>query len=161
MAPVRFDISNLASVLPPGGLTFVQGCSGESALLAKAVATAGDALGAMTFTGVFVPGLNRTPYIANPACRVRTFFMTPELRAAGDSVDFLPFCYADILTHLRMERIDAALFTVSPPIKTAIAASGRSSTFLPSCGRRFPCGSRISTRLCPARTATQASLSPN
>jgi acyl-CoA hydrolase len=138
MASVRFDISNLASVLPPGGLTFVQGCSGESALLAKGVAAAGDALGAMTFTGVFVPGLNRTTYLANPVCRVRTFFMTPELRAAGDSVDFLPFCYADILAHLRMERIDAALFTVSPPDQDGNCSFGPVVDFLAELWPKIP-----------------------
>ena len=50
---------DLAAVLPPGGMTLVSSCSAESALLAAEVAGAGDALGAMDFSGVFVPGLNR------------------------------------------------------------------------------------------------------
>jgi hypothetical protein len=37
----------------------------------------------MTFTGVFVPGLNKRSYLANPKCRVETFFLTPELKAVG------------------------------------------------------------------------------
>src|SRR3546814_1485738 len=71
---------------------------------------AGDALGAMTFTGIFVGGLNRQTYFANAACRVETFFMTPELSKQDDRVLFLPLCYADILGHLRRTKIDAALF---------------------------------------------------
>src|SRR3546814_3623473 len=55
-----------------------------------AVMIAGDALGAMTFTGIFVGGLNRQTYFANAACRVETFFMTPELSKQDDSVLFLP-----------------------------------------------------------------------
>src|SRR3546814_20844419 len=76
---------------------------------------AGDALGAMTFTGIFVGGLNRQTYFANAACRVETFFMTPELSKQDDRVLFLPLCYADILGHLRRTKIDAALFSVAPP----------------------------------------------
>ena len=45
------------------------------------VLRAGEALGAMTFTGIFVPKLNTRTYLANPRCRVETFFMTPELKA--------------------------------------------------------------------------------
>jgi acyl-CoA hydrolase len=115
MAPTRFDPADLASVLPPRGRTLVLGCSGESLILADAVMTAGNALGAMTFTGVFVPGINHHTYLANPHCRVETFFMTPELKAAGAAVEFLPLCYGDILARLRTIQIDAALFMATPP----------------------------------------------
>lgn len=115
MAPVRLRPGELAKVLPPGGLTYVQGCSGESSFLNAEVMAAGAALGAMTFTGIFVPGLNRATYLANDACRIATFFLTPELRAAGDRVDFLPLCYTDILSHLRRGIVTAALFPVTPP----------------------------------------------
>ena len=87
MAPRRLDPHDLASALPPGGRTLVAGCSGESLLLAEAVMRAGERLGAMTFTGIFVPGLNTRTYLANPDCRVETFFLTPELKAAGDAVE--------------------------------------------------------------------------
>ena len=138
MAPVRLDISDLSSVLPPGGLTFVQGCSGESALLAKGVAAAGDALGPMTFTGIFVPGLNKFTYLVNSECRVRTFFMTPELREAGDRVEFLPFCYADILTYFRHTRIDAALFSVAPPDQDGHCSFGPVVDFLAELWPKIP-----------------------
>src|SRR3546814_13678968 len=90
MTPQRFISNELGAILPPGGRTWIQGCSGESRLLAEAVMIAGDALGAMTFTGIFVGGLNRQTYFANAACRVETFFMTPELSKQDDSVLFLP-----------------------------------------------------------------------
>lgn len=130
MPPIRIKGEDLASVLPPGGVTFVQGCSGHSALLADAVMAAGAAFGAMTFTGIFVPGLNRATWLANPDCRVRTYFMTPELKAAGDAVDFRPLCYQDILTDLRTSHIDAALFTVSPPDEKGICSFGPVVDFL-------------------------------
>jgi acyl-CoA hydrolase len=93
----------------------VVACSGESLILADAVMGAGEALGAMAFTGIFVPGLNTRTYLANPRCRVETFFITPELKAAGEAVTFLPLCYSDILARLRTIRIDAALFMATPP----------------------------------------------
>ena len=62
MAPRRLDPDEVASALPRGGRTLVAGCSGESLRLAEAVMRAGDALGAMTFTGIFVPGLNTRTY---------------------------------------------------------------------------------------------------
>src|SRR5258708_33615192 len=101
MTPARLDPADLASELPAGGRTLVLACSGESLLLADAVMRAGDALGAMTFTGIFVPGLNNHTYLANPQCRVETFFITPELKAAREAVSFFPLCYGDILTRLR------------------------------------------------------------
>jgi acyl-CoA hydrolase len=114
MAPRRFDPADLASALPPGGRTLVVAASGESLVLADAVMRAGEALGAMTFTGIFVPGLNTRTYLANPKCRVETFFLTPELKTAGQATTFLPLCYSQILDRLRAIPIDAALFMTTP-----------------------------------------------
>lgn len=138
MPPVRITADELATVLPPGGLTYVQGCSGHSDLLHEAVMKAGDAVGAMTFTGIFVPGLNRATWLANPDCRVSTVFMTPELKAAGEAVEFLPFGYADILDHLRSSRIDAALFMVSPPDENGLCSFGPVVDFLAELWPQIP-----------------------
>jgi acyl-CoA hydrolase len=135
---VEFDPANLAQVLSPGGITFVQGCSGQSELLSDAVKRAGNALGAMTFIGIFVPGLNRATWLANPACRARSFFMTPELKQARDAVEFLPLCYADILAHLRRAPIDAALFMVAPPDANGLCSFGPVVDFLAELWPRIP-----------------------
>lgn len=130
MTPRRLDPGDLAAALPPGGRTLVAGCSGESLILADAVARAGEALGAMTFTGVFVPGLNTRTYLANPRCRVETFFLTAELKGAGAAVEFLPLCYADVLARLRAIPIDAALFMATPPDREGICGFGPIVDFL-------------------------------
>ena len=127
---MRITAESLCDVLPPGGLTFVQGCSGHSDFLEAAAMQAGATLGPMTFTGVFVPGLNRATWLANPACRVETFFMTPELRAAGGGVTLLPFCYADVLAHLRHASMTAALFMVAPPDAHGMCSFGPVADFL-------------------------------
>ena len=136
--PKQLDLASLASVLPPSGTTYVQGCSGESLLLAESVRVAGSALGGMTFTGIFVPGLNRYDYLANPACRVRSFFMTPELKKVGAAVDFLPLCYADILANLKMTPIDAALVMLSPPDADGLCSFGPIVDFLPDLWPKIP-----------------------
>ena len=131
MAPRRLDPHNIASALPPGGRTLVAGCSGESLLLADAVKHAGDALGAMTFTGIFVPGLNTRTYLANPEMPSGDLFPDAGAEGGGSAVKFLPLCYADILSRLRSVPIDAALFMTTPP-------DARRQLQLRS-GRRFPC----------------------
>ncbi|QQO12491.1 hypothetical protein JJB99_23835 [Bradyrhizobium diazoefficiens] len=138
MAPRYIDSASLASVLPPAGRTLVAACSGESLLLADAVMRAGEALGAMTFTGIFVPNLNTRTYLANPRCRVETFFMTPELKAAGAAVSFFPLCYGDILTRLRTIQIDAALFMVAPPDENGLCSFGPIADFLVDVWPRIP-----------------------
>ncbi len=99
---------------------------------------ASDALGAMTFTGIFVPGLNKHTYLANPHCRVETFFLTPELKAAGDAVTFLPLCYGDILARLRKIPIDAALFMATPPNSQGICGFGPIVDFLADLWPKIP-----------------------
>ena len=159
MAPRRLGPHDLASALPPGGRTLVAGCSGESLLLAEAVMRAGERLGAMTFTGIFVPGLNTRTYLANPNCRVETFFLTPELKAAGDAVAFLP------LVLWRHSRPAADPSRSMPrcswrrrPTRTALAASGRSSIFSLTSGRKSRSASRISILVCRTRRRLRAGI---
>jgi acyl-CoA hydrolase len=116
MAPVPFDPANIADWLPVGGRVLVTGASGESVLLAEAVMAAGEAIGATTFTGIFVPGLNRHSYLASAAARVETFFVTPPLkRDLGGRVEQLPLCYSDIRRRLRAVQIDALICMLTPP----------------------------------------------
>ncbi|HEX3675872.1 MAG TPA: acetyl-CoA hydrolase/transferase C-terminal domain-containing protein [Sphingomicrobium sp.] len=138
MAPQRIDRAELAGVLPPGGLTLVSSCSAESAVLADAVEHAGAALGAMTFSGIFVPGLNRRTWLGGPDCSVLTFFMTPELRAAGDKVEFLPLCYQDIRAELRRRKPAAALFMCAPPDASGNCSFGTEVAFIADLWREIP-----------------------
>jgi acyl-CoA hydrolase len=138
MSPSRLDPDDIVSVLPAGRRVLVSGCSGESLILADAVARAGSRLGAMTFTGIFVPSLNTRSWLANPSCRVETFFMTPELKAAGVATKFLPFCYGDILGWLRSAPIDAALLMASPPDAEGNCSFGPIVDFLAELWPRIP-----------------------
>lgn len=138
MAPRRLDPDDIASLLPAKGRVLVSSCSAESLVLGDAIRRAGNALGAMTFTGIFVPGLNTRSWLANPACRVETFFMTPELKAAGAATIFLPFCYGDILHWLRTIPIDAALFMATPPDGEGLCSFGPVVDFLAELWPKIP-----------------------
>jgi acyl-CoA hydrolase len=130
MAPVPFDPADIADFLPAGGRVLVTGASGESLLFAEAVMAAGEAIGPMTFTGIFVPGLNRHSYLASSAARVETFFVTPPLKKdLGGRVEQLPLCYSDIRRRLRDIRIDALLCMVTPPDEEGLCSFGPAVDF--------------------------------
>lgn len=129
---------DLPGVLPPGGLTLVSSSPAESDLLVAEVAAAGSALGAMTFSGVFVPGLNKAVWSAGPQSRVLTFFQTPELRREGARSDFVPLCYQDILRLYRRERPAAALFMCSPPDDEGHCSFGAETGFIAALWREIP-----------------------
>lgn len=115
MTPRLLRSGELASVLPAGGLTLLSSCSAESDLFDREIGLAGEALGAIDLSGIFVPGLNRRTWQAGPASRVTSFFLTPELRAHPDRLRFLPLCYQDIMAFYRREKPVAALFMCAPP----------------------------------------------
>ncbi|MCC6828392.1 MAG: hypothetical protein IT550_09210 [Novosphingobium sp.] len=131
MAPQRIKADELASVLPPGGLTLVSSCSAESDLLASMVAEAGNALADMRFSGIFVPGLNRHVWAGSRTSRVLTFFQTPQLREAADRVDFLPLCYGQITALYAAQAPQAALFMCSPPDENGMCSFGTETAFVP------------------------------
>jgi acyl-CoA hydrolase len=92
----------------------------------------------MTFSGIFVPGLNRQTWLANPECRVLTFFMTAELQAVSEQVEFLPFCYQDILSELRRRKPAATLFMCSPPDESGYCSFGTEVAFVAELWRDIP-----------------------
>jgi acyl-CoA hydrolase len=137
--PQRFDPADIAKLLPKGGRVLVAGASGESLLLAEAVMAAGAALGPMIFTGAIIPGSNHNTYLANPECRLETFFITSQIKAAPvDQVDFFPLCYNDILERLSTIQIDAALFMVTPPDEEGHCSFGPAVDFIAELWPRIP-----------------------
>jgi acyl-CoA hydrolase len=131
MMPQAISPDQLVTILPKGGRVLIQGTTGESLVFAEAVAAAGDALGAMIFTGIFIPGTNRHTYLANTDCRLETFFYTPEIKAApATQVEFIPRCYNDIRQWLSTIKIDAALFMCAPPDEQGNCSFGPAVDFL-------------------------------
>lgn len=138
MKPRLLRPGDLASALPPGGMTLVSSCSAESDLLADEVTRAGPALGDMDFTGIFVPGLNRGTWNGGPASRVTTFFQTPDLARQAARTRFLPLCYDDILHFYRRERPAAALIMCAPPDADGFCSFGTEVAFPAALWRDIP-----------------------
>ncbi|GGY89922.1 acetyl-CoA hydrolase/transferase family protein [Novosphingobium colocasiae] len=131
MAPRALKVDELASVLPPGGLTLVSASPAESDLLVEMVAQAGDALGDMTFSGIFVPGLNKPTYSGGSQTRVLSFFQTPQLRAEAHRVDFVPVHYAAGQALYRSLKPRAVLAMVSPPDENGMCSFGAETAWIP------------------------------
>lgn len=138
MTAKRLRPGELASVLPAGGLTLVSSCSAESDLLLTEVESAGDKLGDMTLSGIFVPRLNSAVWRAGSRSKVLTFFQTPELRAEGRRSSFVPLCYQDILKLYRRRAPDAALFMCSPPDEHGHCSFGVETAFIAALWREIP-----------------------
>ncbi len=136
--PRRLRPGELASALPAGGLTLVSSCSAESDLLVAEVASAGDALGAMDFSGVFVPGLNRATWMAGEKSTVTSLFKTPDLTGEGERARFLPLCYQDALAWFRRQKPQAALFMCSPPDAQGNCSFGTEVAFVAALWRDIP-----------------------
>lgn len=127
-----------AEALAPGGLALVSSSSAESDLLAAEVALAGPALGDMTFSGIFVPGLNKGTWDAGPDSHVLTFFQTPELKREAARSTFLPLCYQDILALYRRRAPRSALFMCSPPDAEGLCSFGAETAFIAALWREIP-----------------------
>lgn len=138
MTPRHLRPGDLATVLPPGGLTLVSSSPAESDLLVAEVAAAGSALGGMTFSGIFVPGLNKTTWNAGPQSQVLTFFQTPELKREGQRSRFLPLCYQDVLRYYRRNAPSAALLMCSPPDGNGNCSFGAETSFIAALWREIP-----------------------
>src|SRR3546814_18656757 len=91
---------------------------------------AGEALGPMTFTGIFIPGVNNHDYLANADCRVETYFVTPPLKPElGLRVTFLLLCNNYIRTRHQGLRFHASLCSVYPPADHRLCSLAQPAAF--------------------------------
>ena len=133
--PDRIQPAELGRYLPESGLCWITGCSGESVAFREGLS--GLSRPGLTFTGIFVPGLNRPAYLLDTGGRVTTFFMLPEF-AASDRVDFLPLSYRDIRAWFGRNTPQAALVMVSPPGTDGRCSFGPVTDFIADMWERIP-----------------------
>jgi len=110
--PQTISPSDIGRFLPDGALCWISACSAESQIFREGLA--GLSRPDLTFTSIFVAGLNRPSYLLDTGARVTTFFMLPEF-ADSDRVDFLPLSYRDIRAWLSANPPQAALVMCTPP----------------------------------------------
>jgi len=133
--PPRIQPAELGRYLPESGLCWITGCSGESAAFREGLS--GLSRPGLTFTGIFVPGLNKPAYLLDTGGRVTTFFMLPEF-ARSDRVDFLPLSYRDIRAWFERNTPQSALVTVAPPGADGRCSFGAVADFIADLWERIP-----------------------
>ncbi|MCO5161315.1 MAG: 4-hydroxybutyrate CoA-transferase [Mesorhizobium sp.] len=133
--PVTISPADVASYLPQGALCWISACSAESAVFREGLS--GLSRPDLTFTSIFVPGLNRPGYLLDTGARITTFFMLPEF-AGSDRVDFLPLSYRDIRAWLAANPPQAALVMVSPPGADGRCSFGPVTDFIADLWERVP-----------------------
>ncbi|MEC7763516.1 MAG: acetyl-CoA hydrolase/transferase C-terminal domain-containing protein [Pseudomonadota bacterium] len=150
MAPDRITADEIAGRLPRQGRVWISGCSTDGPVLKSAWAR--QSLPGLTFTGIFVPGLNDLEPVLNTAARLETFFMTPEMAKAPNRIDFLPLCYRDIGQHLRAAPPDAAVVMLAPPDENGLCSFGPVTDFIADIWQDIP---TIIAHINPALPATR------
>lgn len=147
--PPRIQPAELGSYLPESGLCWITGCSGESAAFREGLS--GLSRPGLTFTGIFVPGLNRPGYLLDTGGRVTTFFMLPEF-SHSDRVDFLPLSYRDIRAWFGRNTPDCALVSCAPPGADGRCSFGAVTDFIADLWERIP---TLIAHVNPAMPATR------
>ena len=133
--PATIAPAGIGAHLPQGALCWISACSAESAIFREGLA--GISRPDLTFTGIFVPGLNRPGHLLDTGGRVTTFFMLPDL-AASERVEFLPLCYRDIRAYLAANPPQAALVMVAPPDAEGRCSFGPVTDFIADLWQRIP-----------------------
>lgn len=98
--------------LPARARVYVAGCSGEPRLLAGAIREDPSIGEGITFLGVWIPGVNRTPWPdLVPGGTGETIFLSPELRPSfiAGRAAFRPLSYSAAVRWLRETAIDGAV----------------------------------------------------
>lgn len=133
--PIKIAPADLGKYLPQGALCWISACSAESTVFREGLT--GLSRPDLSFTSIFVPGLNKPAYLLDAGARVTTFFMLPEF-VGSDRVDFLPLSYRDIRAWLAAHPPQAALVMVSPPGPDGRCSFGPVTDFIADLWERIP-----------------------
>jgi acyl-CoA hydrolase len=137
--PQRISAQEWPALLCPDERVFMPGCSGESPLLLEALAARPDCARDVTFTGMFIPGINRFDYAAlTLTTRLRSYFANPDWRTGFDAgrIDLVPLSYWQAFHDLAGQRIDTAVLHVTPPNAQGQCSMGVAADFAPAVMQR-------------------------
>lgn len=133
--PRRIAPAEIGDFLPRGALCWISGCSAESRQFREGLS--GLSRGDLTFTSIWVGGLNDTTCLLQTGARITTFFMLPEF-LRNDRVEFLPLSYRGIRLWLADNPPQAALVMCSPPDATGRCSFGPVTDFIADIWERIP-----------------------
>jgi acyl-CoA hydrolase len=133
--PATIPAQSWPDLLRPGMTVYAPGCAGESIVLLQALAAKPARAAGVTFTGVWIPGVNRFDFAGlHPEARSRLFFLAPEFRESftAGRADYLPIPYTAIFPLLTRTAIDIALLQVAPPDENGNCSLGIAADFTPA-----------------------------
>lgn len=126
----------LPDLLAPGKTVYLPGMGGQSALAVEALRARPEAAAGVTFTGVWLPGINRVDYAGLDAtATAEAFFFNRDLAAsfAAGRVRLRPLSYFATYRYLRdVSRIDLAVLQVSSPDAAGRVSLGIGNDFTPA-----------------------------
>lgn len=127
------EARDFALMLRPGMRVFLHGMANESLAVREALKQRPDAARGVTFSGVFLPGMNDFDYGAlHEEARSEGFFLSAAFRKGFEAGRFthLPLSYRGIGDWLAAtEPFDLALFQVAPPDAAGRCSFGVNADF--------------------------------
>ncbi len=110
-------LQDIVALLRPGMRVLLHAGPAECLALRAALQADPDRARDVTFTGLFLPGVNSFDYGAlTPTTRVEAPFVPPASHSSFESrrLDFLPFHYSDFIAHLARYPADLAILHLPP-----------------------------------------------
>lgn len=115
--PKSIEMEEVVALLRPGMRVLLHAGPVESVAFREALRAAPEHAAGVTFTGLFIPNVNRFDYGSlTPSTRVETLFVSTAARPAFEAgrLDLLPFHYSAYLDHLRRFPADLAILHLPP-----------------------------------------------
>lgn len=120
--------ADIPALLKPGMRVYIQGFTGEPTAIWEAIAAAPDACADITFTGIWIPGINlRNPLDFHPSTRVEIVFMCPQFGPGlrDGRVSYHHLHYSDAFKRFATgPKFDLAVLHTSPPDENGIVTPG-------------------------------------
>ncbi len=130
----RLDIQEVGALLRPCMKVALFGGASEPRGIAAALHAQPEATAGVEFTVTRIPGISSPTLAPWAGSTVRSFFVTPEMRAGFEagSVRFVPMQYRHIWDHLLAEPFDLAIAQFTPPDRNGDCSLGIGAGFLPA-----------------------------
>ncbi len=130
----RLVPEQVGALLRPGMKVLVMGGCSEPRGVAAALHQQPDATAGVEFTVTRIPGISSPTLAPWAGSTVRSFFVTPELRAGFEAgtVRFVPMQYRHIRDELLTAPFDLAIAQFTPPDGSGDCSLGIAAGFLPA-----------------------------
>jgi acyl-CoA hydrolase len=153
--PRSMSQAGLPAALEPNLRVYAPGATGESPVLTEALRAAPEASRGVTYTGVWLPGINHVDYASlHPEARAEAYFMGPDQRPSFEAgrTQYFPLSYYQIYRRfLEGPAPDLALLHLSSPDVDGRCSLGLANDFTPAILGRTP---RLIAHINPAMPRT-------